>query len=78
VEVERLCSAAVSMVDSARVAFPDTHLELKLHLIEGHVPWFVRKWRSAGLFLEDGVEHYHALDDRMTRRFSCLHEESPE
>jgi hypothetical protein len=75
VEVERLCSAAVSMVDSAREAYPDTHVELKLHLIEAHVPGFVRKWRSAGLFLEDGVEHYHALDNRMTRRFSCLHGE---
>ena len=75
VEVERLCSAAVSMVNSAREAYPSTHVELKLHLIEAHVPGFVRKWRSAGLFLEDGVEHYHALDNRMTRRFSCLHGE---
>ena len=24
------------------------------------------------MFLEDGVEHFHALDNRLARRFACL------
>jgi hypothetical protein len=72
-EVDRLCSAATGLVKGAREAYPKTHVELKLHVIEGHVEKFVRKWRSSGLFLEDAVEHYHALDNSFNRRFSCLH-----
>jgi hypothetical protein len=74
-EITSLCDAATGLVNSSRSAYPATHVELKLHVIEAHVPPFVKKWKSAGLFLEDGVEHFHAVDNRMTRRFSCLHGE---
>jgi hypothetical protein len=72
-EVETLCKAAVDGVDLYRAAYPTTHVELKLHIIEAHVPKFVRKWRCAGPFFEDPVEHYHALDNQLNRRFCCLH-----
>mmetsp|Transcript_23072 Transcript_23072/g.78895 ORF Transcript_23072/g.78895 Transcript_23072/m.78895 type:complete len:212 (+) Transcript_23072:2970-3605(+) len=72
-EIETLCKAATGFVDCVRVSYPDNHIELKLHVIEAHVPAFVRKWRSAGLLLEDGIEHLHAVDNRLERRFACLH-----
>jgi hypothetical protein len=72
-EVEALCKAAVDGVNLYRKAYPKTHVELKLHIIEAHVPKFVRKWRCAGPFFEDPVEHYHAWDNQLNRRFCCLH-----
>jgi hypothetical protein len=72
-EIEALCKAATGFVDCVRVSYPDNNIELKLHLIEAHVPQYVRKWRSAGLSLEDGIEHLHAVDNRLSRRFACLH-----
>ena len=71
-EVESLCKAGTDFVDGVRAAYPGNHIELKLHVIEAHVPSFVWKWRSAGLFLEEGIEHFHALDNRLARRFACL------
>jgi hypothetical protein len=73
VEVERLCTCAVDGVDLYRKEYSKTHVELKLHIIEAHVPKFVRKWRCAGPFFEDPVEHYHAWDNQLNRRFCCLH-----
>mmetsp|Transcript_1299 Transcript_1299/g.3999 ORF Transcript_1299/g.3999 Transcript_1299/m.3999 type:complete len:269 (+) Transcript_1299:2915-3721(+) len=61
-EIETLCKAATGFVDCVRVSYPDNHIELKLHVIEAHVPAFVRKWRSAGLLLEEGIEQLHAVD----------------
>jgi hypothetical protein len=72
-EVDTLCKAAVDGVDLYRKEYPKTHVELKLHIIEAHVPKFVRKWRCAGPFFEDAVEHYHAWDNQLNRRFCCLH-----
>ena len=71
-EVESLCKAGTDFVDGVRAAYPGNHIELKLHVIEAHVPSFVRKWRSAGLSLKDGIEHFHALNNRLARRFACL------
>lgn len=72
-EVETLCKAAAGMVRGARRAFPEKHLELKLHVIESHLVEFVKTWRSAGLFIEDAIESLHNLVNKLNRRFSCLH-----
>jgi hypothetical protein len=75
-EVDTLCAAAVGVVKSFREAYPLTNVEPKLHIIEAYVPAFVKKWRCAGPFFEDAVEHYHATDNELNRRFCCLHGEA--
>ena len=72
-EVGNLCAAAVGTVKGCRSAYPDKHLQLKLHVVESQLITFVRTWRSAGLFVEDAVESLHALINKLNRRFSCMH-----
>ena len=72
-EVEELCGACGRVSATARVAYPDVHIQLKIHLIEAHLVPFVRRWRSAGLFFEDACESIHALVNGLNRRFACLH-----
>uniref|UniRef100_A0A7S3NMG1 Uncharacterized protein n=1 Tax=Aureoumbra lagunensis TaxID=44058 RepID=A0A7S3NMG1_9STRA len=72
-EVEELCDACHNASNEARKAYPGVHVQLKLHIIEAHLPPFVKHWRSAGLFAEDAVESIHALVNRLNRRFACLH-----
>ena len=72
-DVEALCDACGRVSATARVAYPDVHIQLKIHLIEAHLVPFVRRWRSAGLFFEDACESIHALVNGLNRRFAYLH-----
>jgi len=51
-------------------------VQLKLHVIEAHLPTFVRKWRTSGLFVEDACESIHNVVNTLNRRYACLHGEA--
>ena len=72
-EVEKLCAAAAAVSSAYRAAYPDVHIQLKIHIIESHLPKFARRWRSVGLFAEDACESMHAIVNRLNRRYACVH-----
>lgn len=74
-EVDALCDAATRVSSATRAAYPKTHVQLKIHIIESHLIKFARRWRSVGLFAEDACESIHALINRLNRRFACVHGE---
>ena len=72
-EVDALCDAAARVSSKTREAHPGAHVELKIHVVEAHLPGFVRRWRSLGLFTEDACESIHALVNKLNRRYACVH-----
>ena len=48
-------------------------MQLKVHIIEAHLPAFAKRWHTVGLFAEDACESIHALVNVLNRRFACVH-----
>mmetsp|Transcript_19505 Transcript_19505/g.60226 ORF Transcript_19505/g.60226 Transcript_19505/m.60226 type:complete len:111 (-) Transcript_19505:1056-1388(-) len=74
--VSRVCSACDAASGKSREAYDKVHVQLKLHVIEAHLPTFVRKWRTSGLFVEDACESIHNVVNTLNRRYACLHGEA--
>lgn len=72
-EVEELCRACDTISTASRTAYPKVHVQLKVHVIEAHLPAFVRRWRSSGLFVEDACESIHNIVNKLNRRYACIH-----
>ena len=50
--------------------FPNATLPVKFHLLTHHVPAFIKKWNSLGVFSEHLLESVHARGNRLHRTFS--------
>ena len=42
-------------------------------MVECHLADFARKWRTTGLLAGDACESMHALANKLSRYFACLH-----
>jgi hypothetical protein len=60
-----------NMLSSIRKVIGDgVNAKPKLHVLETHVPGWLKEWRSVGFFGEDVVESLHAVINGFQRRFS--------
>ena len=70
-EIECLTNECHSFGEWFPAHFPSSTLPIKFHLLTHHVPKFVQKWHSLGLFSEQQVESLHAKAN-WHRAFCCM------
>ena len=71
-QLEELTVAGPEFGCAFRKAFPDTHISLKVHLVETHLVEFALRWHSTGLFSEDACDSIHAITNSLYRRYACI------
>ncbi len=52
--------------------FPERNISRKLHILVCHVPQFVGRWKTIGLFSEQKLESLHCTANRFDKQFSSI------
>lgn len=52
--------------------FPAESIPIKLHILIFHVPEFINRWKSLGIFSEQGSESIHAATNSLHRTFCSI------
>jgi len=73
-EIDDLCKFCKRFGEDYRTYFPKSPIPPKLHILESHVPDYVKSFGVLGLFSEDLIERCHHINKIFDRIYSAIKE----